>query len=234
MISIIIPVYNEEKFIKEILNKINNVKELDKEVIVVNDCSNDDTLNILKNECRHLFSKLVSNKKNMGKGFSVRQGIKHVNGEIIIIQDADLEYNPCDFSKLIEPIVTNNCKVVYGSRVLPGGIRTRPKSLDTKVRIVANTFLTILSNFLNNQNLTDAHTCYKVFSASTLKKIFLQENGFAFCPEVTAKISKLGIKIKEVPIDYFGRSHNEGKKINFFDGFKAIYAILKYNIPFKK
>jgi glycosyltransferase involved in cell wall biosynthesis len=201
-----------------------------KEVIIVNDKSNDDTLNIIKNQCHGIFTKLINNDKNMGKGFSVREGIKCATGEIIIIQDADLEYSPKDYFKLIDPIIKKESQVVYGSRVLPGGIRIRPKKIDTKIRIIANAFLTLLSNLLNNQKLTDCHTCYKVFLAELIKKIPLKENGFAFCPEVTAKISKLGVKIKEVPIDYFGRTHNDGKKINFLDGFRAIYAIFKYNL----
>jgi glycosyltransferase involved in cell wall biosynthesis len=229
LISIIIPVYNEEKFIKEILVRIDKIKGMHKEVIIVNDKSNDDTLNIIQNQCHGIFTKLINNDKNMGKGFSVREGIKCATGEIIIIQDADLEYSPKDYFKLVDPIIKKESQVVYGSRVLPGGIRIRPKKIDTKIRIIANAFLTLLSNLLNNQNLTDCHTCYKVFLAELIKKIPLKENGFAFCPEVTAKISKLGVKIKEVPIDYFGRSHNDGKKINFIDGLRAIYAIFKYN-----
>ena len=230
LISIIIPVFNEESFIKEILIRINNINGLKKEIIVVNDCSNDDTDKILNSECKNLYTKIINNKENMGKGFSVRQGIIHASGEIIIIQDADLEYNPENYLTLINPIVNGEAQVVYGSRVLNGGKRTRPNTIDTKIRMFANNFLTIFSNFLNNQNLTDCHTCYKVFLSSVIKRIHLEENGFAFCPEVTAKISKLGIRIKEVPIDYFGRTHKEGKKIVFMDGLKAVYAIIKYNL----
>ena len=230
LISIIIPVFNEESFIKEILIRINNINGLKKEIIVVNDCSNDDTDKILNSECKNLYTKIINNKENMGKGFSVRQGIIHASGEIIIIQDADLEYNPENYLTLINPIVNSEAQVVYGSRVLNGGKRTRPNTIDTKIRMFANNFLTFFSNFLNNQNLTDCHTCYKVFLSSVIKRIHLEENGFAFCPEVTAKISKLGISIKEVPIDYFGRTHKEGKKIVFMDGLKAVYAIIKYNL----
>ena len=127
----------------------------------------------------------------------------------------------------INNVIDQEAEVVYGSRVIEGGIRTRPKIYDSKIRFFANNFLTQISNFLNKQDLTDCHTCYKVFLTKELKKITLEENGFAFCPEVTAKISKLGIKIKEVPIDYFGRTHEEGKKIVFMDGIKAIIAIIK-------
>jgi glycosyltransferase involved in cell wall biosynthesis len=230
LISIIIPVFNEETFIKEILIRINSIIGLKKEIIVVNDCSNDNTDKILESECKNLYTKIIKNNKNMGKGYSVRQGIIHASGEIIIIQDADLEYNPENYLTLINPIVNGEVQVVYGSRVLNGGKRTRPNTIDTKIRMFANNFLTFFSNFLNNQNLTDCHTCYKVFLSSVIKRIHLEENGFAFCPEVTAKISKLGIRIKEVPIDYFGRTHKEGKKIVFMDGLKAVYAIIKYNL----
>lgn len=233
LISIIIPVFNEENFIKEILIRVNKLQGLKKEIIVINDCSTDNTLRILEKECKNLYTKLISNQKNMGKGFSVREGFKYVTGEIIIIQDADLEYNPENYPTLINPIINQEAEVVYGSRVIEGGIRTRPKIYDSKIRLFANNFLTYLSNFLNNQNLTDCHTCYKVFSKNVIKKLNLKEDGFAFCPEVTAKISREGIKIKEVPIDYFGRTHAEGKKIIFFDGIKAVFAIIKYNL-FKK
>jgi hypothetical protein len=152
----------------------------------------------------------------------------------VIVQDADLEYNPKDYSKLIFPIINSKADVVYGSRVLSGAKRFRPKSIDTIVRMLANYFLTFLSNILNRQNLTDAHTCYKVFKSSILKKIKLKENGFNFCPEFTAKISSLGVSILEIPISYYGRTHEQGKKIYFTDGLKAIYAIFKYNFFLKK
>ena len=230
LISIIIPVYNEEKYINEILKKINNVKNINKEIIVVNDKSTDNTKKILEEESKNLYSKLINNEQNMGKGFSCRAGIKISNGKIIIIQDSDLEYNPENYIRLINPILNNDADVVYGSRVLSGGKRTRPKTFDFKIRYLANLFLTFLSNLLNKQKLTDCHTCYKVFKSDILKKIILKENGFCFCPEVTAKVSRLGIKIKEVPIDYFGRTHSEGKKIVYFDGLRAIYSIIKYNL----
>ena len=233
LVSIIIPVYNEENFIKELLTRINKINNINKEIIVINDKSSDRTKNILENECNFLYSKLIHNERNMGKGYSCRKGILEAKGEIIIIQDADLEYNPENYYRLIKPIQNKETEVVYGSRILPGGKRTRPKTFDFVVRFYANLFLTFLSNLLNKQGLSDCHTCYKVFTASTLKKIELYENGFCFCPEVTAKVSRLGIKIKEVPIDYFGRTHDEGKKIVYFDGFRAIYSILKYNLSKK-
>ena len=228
LISVVIPVYNEEKSVKKLLKKVSSVKNIKKEVIVVNDGSSDNSYKVIKNECKNLFNKLVSYKKNKGKGFACRLGIKRAKGNIIIIQDADLEYNPQNFLRLIKPIVKNKYDVVYGSRVLKGGKRIRPKTVGFAIRIFANHFLTFLSNLINNQHLTDAHTCYKVFRSKIIKKINLEENGFNFCPEVTTKISKLKLEIKEVPIDYYGRTIEEGKKIEFIDGFRAIFCLFKY------
>ena len=232
LVSVVIPVYNEEKSIKKLLKKVNLVKKIRKEIIVVNDGSSDNTYDILKSKCNNLFDKLISYKKNKGKGYACREGIKIAKGDIVIIQDADLEYNPNNFSRLIKPIINKKYQVVYGSRVLKGGKRVRPKTLGFAFRIFANHFLTFLSNLINNQNLTDAHTCYKVLANDVIKKIKLRENGFNFCPELTTKISKLNIKIKEVPIDYFGRTVEEGKKIQFTDGFRAIYCLFKYKFFF--
>ena len=229
-ISIIIPVFNESKTIFKILKKISEVKKIKKEVIIINDGSTDNTKKIIEKECYGLFNKLISYKNNKGKGYACRKGLKYATGKIVIIQDADLEYDPNDYKKLINPIIKKKTKIVYGSRVLKGGVRTRPKSLDVVVRLAANYFLTFLSNLLNRHNLTDAHTCYKVFDSSLIKKIKLQENGFNFCPEITAQFSKINEDIQEVPINYFGRTHDQGKKIYFSDGIKAIYAILRYNI----
>jgi dolichol-phosphate mannosyltransferase len=234
LISIVIPIYNEEKTIKNILLKIKKIKDFKKEIILVDDGSNDKTKSIIENDCKGLYQKKVFLKKNFGKGYALRQGFKRVSGYIVIVQDADLEYNPNDYSKLIFPIINSKADVVYGSRVLTGAKRFRPKSIDTIVRMLANYFLTFLSNILNKQNLTDAHTCYKVFKSSILKKIKLKENGFNFCPEFTAKISSLGVRILEIPISYHGRTHKQGKKIYFIDGLKAIYAIFKYNFFLKK
>ncbi len=234
LISIVIPVYNEEKLIKKLLIKVNSIKNIKKEVIVVNDGSSDNTLDTLKNNCSKLYDLLINYKKNRGKGYACRMGLRKASGTIIIIQDGDLEYNPKNYSRLINPILQNKTNVVYGSRVLKGGKRVRPKTISFKIRILANHFLTFLSNILNNQNLTDAHTCYKVFKKSTYNKIKLKEDGFNFCPEMTTKFSKINEKILEVPIDYFGRTIEEGKKIQFFDGFRAINCLIKYRFKAPK
>ena len=229
-ISIVIPVFNESKTIYKILKKISSIQKIKKEVIIINDGSTDNTKDIIEKKCLGLFNKLISYKQNKGKGYACRKGLKSATGKIIIIQDADLEYDPTDYKKLIDPILQKKTKVVYGSRVLKGGVRLRPKSLDVVVRLAANYFLTFLSNLLNRHQLTDAHTCYKVFDSSLIEKIKLQEDGFNFCPEITAQFSKINEDIQEVPINYFGRTHDQGKKIYFSDGIKAIYAIFKYNI----
>ena len=230
LVSIIIPVYNEEKLIKNLLLRVNSIKKIKKEIIVINDGSTDKTLKVLKKDCKNLFTKLLSYKKNRGKGFACRKGINISNGEILIIQDGDLEYDPKNYYRLIKPIIKKKTNIVYGSRVIRGGKRIRPNTFDFKIRIFANHFLTFLSNILNNQNLTDAHTCYKVFRKKVINGINLQEDGFNFCPELTTKFSKINEKIIEVPIDYYGRTVKEGKKIQFFDGIRAIYCLIKYKI----
>ena len=229
-VSIIIPVFNESNTILKILKKIKKIKKINKEIIIINDGSTDDTKKIIEKKCKGLFNKLISYKNNRGKGYACRKGLKNVTGKIVIIQDADLEYDPKDYLKLLNPILKKKTNVVYGSRVLKGGVRIRPRSFDVVVRLSANHFLTFLSNILNNHNLTDAHTCYKVFKSNLIKKINLYEDGFNFCPEITAQFSKINERIYEVPINYYGRTHDQGKKIYFSDGIKAIYALFKYNI----
>ena len=229
-VSIIIPVFNEANTILKILKKIKKIKKINKEIIIINDGSTDDTKKIIEKKCKGLFNKLISYKNNRGKGYACRKGLKSVTGKIVIIQDADLEYDPKDYLKLLNPILKKKTNVVYGSRVLKGGVRIRPRSFDVVVRLSANHFLTFLSNILNNHNLTDAHTCYKVFKSNLIKKINLYEDGFNFCPEITAQFSKINERIHEVPINYYGRTHDQGKKIYFSDGIKAIYALFKYNI----
>jgi glycosyltransferase involved in cell wall biosynthesis len=227
-ITIIIPLYNEEKTIIKLLKKIINLKKINFEIIVVNDGSNDDSLNLVKKFSKKNKIVLISHKKNYGKGAAIKSARKFITGNIVIIQDADLEYNPKDYFKLIKPIKENKYKVVYGSRVLN---RKRYSSVGftSMFRVFGNHVLTLISNILNLQKLTDAHTCYKVFSYEVFKRIKLEENGFEFCPEITTKISKLRLKIKEVPISYTGRKYNEGKKIKSIDAIKALIALIKYN-----
>lgn len=224
-LSIIIPVYNENSTIKKLLIKINKLKDINKEIIVVDDASNDGTTEILKKN-KNIIAKLISHKKNIGKGGAIKTARKYITGNVVIIQDADLEYDPTDYYKLLDYISRGN-KVVYGSRVL-GKNRYLSKNFSSFMRIFYNHVLTSLSNILNNQKLTDAHTCYKMFESNIFLKIKLKENDFSFCPEITTKIGLKKIRIKEVPIKYFGRNYDEGKKIKFIDGVKAITTLLKY------
>ena len=230
-LSVIIPVYNEQSTISKIIKKIRLLKNINIELIVIDDCSNDNTREILKSKSLNsLIDKIIYLSQNKGKGYACRKGIENSSGELIIIQDADLEYDPFNYHKLIKPFKNKNVQVVYGSRVIPGGKREIPKSFIFKLTYLANYLLTALSNFLNKQNLTDAHTCYKIFNSKLLKSIKLQEDRFCFCPEITAKISKKKIKIIEVPIDYYARTYKEGKKISFKDAILSLYAVVKYNI----
>ncbi len=231
-ISIIIPCYNEKNTLIKIINKIilslNNYNFKSYEILIIDDGSSDGTTEIIKENfsIKNNF-KTFFHDKNLGKGAAIRTAKNNLSGNIIIIQDADLEYDPDDYDKLLKPIIDGNFKVVYGSRVL-NRERYKISGFSSKVRIFGNHFLTIISNFLNKQNLTDAHTCYKVFHKELFDLITLEENDFAFCPEVTSKISNLGFKIHEVPISYNGRSYNEGKKIKTTDALKALKALIKY------
>ncbi len=227
ILSIIIPCFNEENTILELLKKVNLQKSNFKvEIIISDDGSKDKTLQFLKSN-NNLYDKLIENKINRGKGAAIRSAINFASGDIILIQDADLEYDPKDYKKLIQPIIEKKTKVVYGTRVAKNG-RYNSRDFISLSRIFFNHVLTIFSNIFNNQNLTDAHTCYKVFEAKLFKEIKLNENDFAFCPEVTTKLSKLNEKILEVPISYKGRTKQEGKKIGLYDGIRAFYVILKY------
>ena len=228
-LSIIIPVYNEIKTIKKLLLKVVNQQIKDIQIIVVDDFSTDGTREVIKNDLYQYIDKIIYHEKNMGKGAAIRSAQKFVNGDIVIIQDADLEYDPEDYKKLIDPIINKRTSVVYGSRVL-NTKRYNSKNFISLHRIFFNHILTIFSNFVNRQNLTDAHTCYKVFDSKIFKNIKLSENDFAFCPEITSKISKLKLNIVEIGISYTGRSVEEGKKIGIIDGFRAILVLLKYGL----
>ena len=227
-VTIIIPCFNEESTIKEIIIKITKLNNLKKQIIVVDDFSTDNSLKIIKDVAKDNDIEIIEHKENLGKGSSIISAKKRIKGDIVIIQDADLEYEPNDYYKLIEPIINKESLVVYGSRVLGKNYFENLQNFSHWFRILGNLFLTKLSNILNNQKLTDAHTCYKVFEAKLFQEINLNEKNFNFCPEITTKISNRGITILELPISYRGRDYNEGKKIKLIDAFKAVYCIFKY------
>lgn len=231
LLSIIIPAFNEEKTIYLILDKINSISlinSIEKEIIIINDCSTDDTENVMKNFITENPNLTILYKKqevNQGKGAAIRAGINCANGDFIIIQDADLEYDPNEYNLLLTPIINGHADVVYGSRFIGG----KPHRILFFWHTIGNKFLTFLSNMFTNLNLTDMETCYKLFRSEIIKKIKLKENRFGFEPEVTSKISKIkNIRIYEVGISYYGRTYDEGKKIGWKDGVWAIYCILKY------
>ena len=225
-VSIIIPCYNEQSTIKEIINKINSQSNIEKEIIVIDDFSNDKTREILEKDLKNNIHKIILNERNYGKGYSIKKGIESASGDCIIIQDADLEYDPTDYKKLLDPIINGVADVVYGSRF----IGTSERRVLYFWHTIGNKLLTLLSNIFSNLNLTDMEVGYKVFKSNVLKEINLVENRFGFEPEVTAKIAKKNIRIYEVGIGYFGRKYSEGKKITWKDGFSAIRCILKYNL----
>ena len=233
MLSILIPVYNEERTIVDVLNKVQSVSlinDLKKEIVIVNDCSTDSSESIIMNYISNTKKNNIqyySFDKNMGKGAAIRKAITKAKGDFIIVQDADLEYDPNEYNILLKPILDNFADVVYGSRFMGGN----PHRVLFFWHTIGNKFLTFLSNIFTDLNLTDMETCYKLFDAKILKNIDLKENRFGFEPEVTAKISRVKkIRIYEVGISYYGRTYEEGKKIGWKDGVRAIYCILNYNI----
>lgn len=225
-ISVIIPVYNEENYINEIIKKVNNIK-INKEIIVINDGSTDSTKQKLK-QINVDKIKIINNEVNNGKGYAIKCALKYVKNDIVIIQDADLEYDPSDYPKLIKPFIERNVSVVYGSRFLEKKVFDVKKGFNYNFRYIINRSLTLLFNILNNQKLTDTLTCYKVFRSEIIKDLNLVERGFSFDPEFSTKVVKLGYEIYEVPISYKPRSKLEGKKIAFSDGFSVIRTLFKY------
>jgi len=225
-LSIVIPCYNESATIQTLVERVKNAPVKEKEIIIVDDASSDGTKEILKEEIEPIVDKVIYHKSNLGKGAALRSGFKLVSGDIVIIQDADLEYDPNEYPMLMEPITSGKADVVYGSRFMGSG----PHRVLFFWHMVGNRFLTLLSNMLTNLNLTDVETCYKMIRREILQSIEIKENRFGIEPEITAKIARNGCRIYEVGISYAGRTYAEGKKINWKDGFRAIYAILKYNL----
>jgi glycosyltransferase involved in cell wall biosynthesis len=232
-LSIVVPTYNEERNIQVILHRLStssNIYNISREIIVVNDCSEDNTLReieqfIESNPDMDII--LLNHEINRGKGAALRTGIKHAVGDVVIIQDADLEYDPNEFDLLLKPFVNNVADVVYGSRFIGGN----PHRILFFWHSIGNKMLTMISNMFTNLNLTDMETCYKMFRRDIIQSIDLKENRFGFEPEITAKIARLpNIRIYEVGISYYGRTYQEGKKINWKDGFRAIYCVIKYNV----
>ena len=232
-LSIVIPAYNEARTIHLILDKVKNVEliqGIQKEIIITNDCSKDDTEGAIQRYMAanpDLNIRYLKHEVNQGKGAALHTGIQHASGKYLIIQDADLEYDPADYNILLRPILDGYADVVYGSRFMGG----RPHRILFFWHSIGNKFLTSLSNIFTNLNLTDMETCYKLFRADMVKGLKLKEKRFGFEPEVTAKISRIhNVRIYEVGISYYGRSYEEGKKIGAKDGFRAIFCILKYNL----
>jgi len=225
-LSVIIPCFNERETIKEIVGNVKKAAVNDLEIIVVDDASDDGSTELIQKEIEPIVAKVVYHPQNMGKGAALRSGFKEATGDIVVVQDADLEYDPREYPNLMEPIISGKADVVFGSRFMGGN----PHRVVYFWHMVGNRLLTLISNMLTNINLSDMETCYKMFRREVIQSITVEENRFGFEPEITAKVAKGGWRIYEVGISYYGRTYAEGKKIGWKDGLRAIYAIFKYNL----
>lgn len=232
-LSILVPAFNEEKTILTVLEKLNDITllaSIQKEIIVINDCSTDNTEQVVKsffNNKSESDFRYIKHDRNQGKGAALHTGIREASGDFIIVQDADLEYDPEEFNLLLKPVLDGHADVVYGSRFIGG----KPHRILFFWHTIGNKILTFLSNMFTNLNLTDMETCYKLFRSDIIKGLTLKEKRFGFEPEVTSKIARIkGIRIYEIGVSYYGRTYEEGKKINWKDGFRAIYCILRYGL----